>query len=123
MDDYTCPTPDGRPATRAFARERLARVVCADGEMLDDAAIDDIAKAFARAQLETIVAALTKMRRDFPEIETAVVTGAGHFIAADAAREAGLKVMVLADRLGRAAALTAAAAAVAWLLRDKLPAD
>jgi probable H4MPT-linked C1 transfer pathway protein len=27
--DYTSPTPDGRPATREFAGERLARVVCA----------------------------------------------------------------------------------------------
>ena len=33
-DDYTCPTPDGRPPTPEFAGERLARVVCADGEML-----------------------------------------------------------------------------------------
>ena len=38
--DYTVPTPDGRPATREFAGERLARVVCADREMLDEAAID-----------------------------------------------------------------------------------
>src|SRR5919107_2390889 len=29
-DAYDCPTPDGRPATLAFARERIARLVCAD---------------------------------------------------------------------------------------------
>ena len=32
---YDCPTPDGRPATVAFARERIARLVCADVEQLD----------------------------------------------------------------------------------------
>src|SRR4029450_6284093 len=37
--DYSCPTPDGRPATREFAGERLARVVCADRDMLHEAAI------------------------------------------------------------------------------------
>src|SRR5205814_7858524 len=44
-EDYSVPTPDGRPATRAFAGERLARVVCADREMLDDAGVDAIADA------------------------------------------------------------------------------
>jgi uncharacterized hydantoinase/oxoprolinase family protein len=38
-EDYSAPTPDGRPATREFVRERLARIVCADREMLDDTAI------------------------------------------------------------------------------------
>jgi uncharacterized hydantoinase/oxoprolinase family protein len=90
--------------------------------MLDDAAIDAIARAIARAQLNTIVEALLELRRRFPEIDTAAVTGVGDFIAADAAREAGLRVIPLADRLGRAA-VTAPAAAVAWLLRDSLTAD
>ncbi len=34
-EDYDGATPDGRPPTPEFAAERLARVVCADGEMLD----------------------------------------------------------------------------------------
>ena len=121
-DDYTCSTPDGRPASRTYARERLARVVCADYEMLDDAAIDGIARAFARSQLDTIVEALRDLRRRSPEIDTAVVTGVGGPIGADAAGEAGLKVIALADQLGNGA-LTAPAVAVAWLLRDNLAAD
>ena len=32
---YDCPTPDGRPATVAFARERIARLVCSDTDQLD----------------------------------------------------------------------------------------
>jgi (4-(4-[2-(gamma-L-glutamylamino)ethyl]phenoxymethyl)furan-2-yl)methanamine synthase len=120
-EEYTCRTPDGRPATREHAGERLARVVCADREMLDETAIDGIAVALARAQLQSIVGALKTIRGRNPEIGTAVITGLGHFIAAEAAPAAGLTVLHLADRLG-GAALTAPAAAVAWLLRESIAA-
>src|SRR3989442_1215886 len=49
-EDYTVPTPDGRPATREFAGERLARVIFADRELLDEAAIEAIAPSLADAQ-------------------------------------------------------------------------
>ena len=55
----------------------------------------------------------------FPDATAAVVTGLGDFIAADAARRAGLEVIALADRLG-AAARVAPAAAVGWLLAEEL---
>ena len=42
-DAYTCPTPDGRPATVAAARERVARLVCSDVEQLGPGEIDAIA--------------------------------------------------------------------------------
>jgi (4-(4-[2-(gamma-L-glutamylamino)ethyl]phenoxymethyl)furan-2-yl)methanamine synthase len=117
--DYTCPTPDGRPSTRDFAGERLARVVCADRDLLEDAAIDGIAAALAGAQLQTIVEALEAIRRRQPTIDTAVVTGLGGFLAAEAARTAGLTAIRLQDKLD-GAAQTAPAIAVACLLRDSL---
>ena len=45
---YDCPTPDGRPATVAFARERIARLVCSDVDQLDAGEIDAIAAFLAR---------------------------------------------------------------------------
>src|SRR4051794_30621361 len=84
-EDYTCLTPDRRPATRDYAGERLARVVCGDREMLDEAAIDGIALALARAQRDEIVGALLELRSQHPQIDTAVVAGIGEFIAAEAA--------------------------------------
>src|SRR6185503_2548858 len=48
---YDCPTPDGRPATVAFARERIARLVCADAEQLDEAEVDAIATFLHDEQL------------------------------------------------------------------------
>jgi len=117
--DYTVPTADGRPATREFAGERLARVVCGDREMLDEAAIDRIARALAEAQLERVADGVRRVRARCPAARTAIVAGLGDFIAAEAARRAGLEVVRLADRLG-AAARTAPATAVAWLLAEQL---
>ena len=120
-EDYTCSTPDRRPATREYAGERLARVVCADREMLDEPSINVIATALARAQRDEIVNALRELRRRHEEINTAVVAGLGEFIAADAAEQAGLTVISLSSEVG-SAALTAPAAAVACLLQESLAA-
>jgi (4-(4-[2-(gamma-L-glutamylamino)ethyl]phenoxymethyl)furan-2-yl)methanamine synthase len=114
--DYTCATPDGRPATREYAGERLARMVCGDRDMLDEAAIDTIAATLASAQLATIVKALRRLRAEWPRITSAVVAGLGDFIAVEAARDAGLAVHHLADWAGEAGSRVAPAAAVAWLL-------
>src|SRR2546425_796027 len=118
-EDYTVPTPDGRPATREFAGERLARVICADRELLDEAAIDAIARSLADAQVGRVSAAIERVARRHPRVACAVVTGLGDFIAAAAARRAGLRVTHLAERLGPAAR-HAPAAAVALLLDAEL---
>jgi (4-(4-[2-(gamma-L-glutamylamino)ethyl]phenoxymethyl)furan-2-yl)methanamine synthase len=118
-DQYTCATPDGRPATREYAGERLARAVCADREMLDSSALEAIARTLAVDQLHLLVGALTELRRRQPVIDTAVLTGLGDFLAAEAARCIGLEVVSLRDQLG-SVAITAPAAAVACLLQQKL---
>jgi probable H4MPT-linked C1 transfer pathway protein len=115
--DYSVVPPDGRPPTREFAGERLARAVCADAEMLDEEAVGTIAKALAEAQVSLVVDSLRRVRARHPRLGTAVVTGLGDFIAAEAASRAGLEVIPLADRIGEAAR-TAPAVAVAWLLAD-----
>jgi hypothetical protein len=114
--DYTCPTPDGRPATRPFAGERLARVVCGDREMLDEGAISAIAEALAQAQVGRIADAITRVASRHASLRTAVVTGLGAFIGARAARAAGLEVVQLAEGMGDEAARCAPAASVALLL-------
>jgi probable H4MPT-linked C1 transfer pathway protein len=118
-EDYTCRAPDGRPATRVFAGERLARMVCADRDMLDDSAIDAIATALADAQVKTLVQALERVRGRWPAITLAVVTGLGDFVAQEAAEGAGLTTVSLAEQMG-SASRTAPAAAVALLLSEWL---
>jgi probable H4MPT-linked C1 transfer pathway protein len=116
--DYSAPTPDGRPATRQFAGERLARAICADRDMVDESGVTAIADALAAAQVTSIADAITTVRRRHPLLRTAMVTGLGAFIAARAARQAGLDLV--APALGDAAARCAPAAAVA-LLFDAAP--
>jgi aspartokinase-like uncharacterized kinase len=119
-EDYTCATPDGRPPTRTFAGERLARVVCADRELLDEAEVSSIADALAAAQVARITAAIERVLAVQPSVGTAVVTGLGAFLGHAAAQAAGLRVVPLAARLGEAAARCAPAASVALLLERAL---
>ena len=114
--DYSCPTPDGRPATRDFAGERLARVVCADREMLDETAITRVAEALARAQTRSIQSAMQRVLEPHPSIHVAVVTGLGAFLGVAAAHALDLEVVALSNQLGEAGARCAPAVAVALLL-------
>ena len=117
-DDYTCPTPDGRPPTPEFAAERLARVVCADGEMLGAGEIRAIATAVADAQVEEIAAALDRVSRRLARPVPVITTGLGAFLARRAAERAGMPVKDLADVLEVEVGAVAPAVAVAWLLLD-----
>jgi probable H4MPT-linked C1 transfer pathway protein len=120
-ENYTCPTPDGRPPTRCHAGERLARAVCADREMLDDEDISQIAVALHGAQLQRITEALRCIRQQHPQIGTAVVTGLGAFLGMEAAHAAGLTAQLLVERAD-VPPQTAPAIAVARLLHQSLAA-
>jgi (4-(4-[2-(gamma-L-glutamylamino)ethyl]phenoxymethyl)furan-2-yl)methanamine synthase len=120
-DDYTCPTPDGRPATRPFAGERLARAVCADAQMLDEDDISRIAAALARSQLQRITQAVRSVRARHPRIDTAIVTGLGAFQGVEAGRAAGLASNLLSE-MAEVPPQAAPATAVAWLLHESLAA-
>jgi probable H4MPT-linked C1 transfer pathway protein len=120
--DYTCDTPDGRGRSRLEAGARLARMVCADLEMIGPRGIGDIADHVARAQVRQIVSGLRQVKRrlgqDCPRV--AVVAGQGAFIARAAAQLAGFEPRDLAEDLGPWAARAVPAAAVACLLHEIL---
>jgi probable H4MPT-linked C1 transfer pathway protein len=80
---YDCPTPDGRPATVAFARERIARLVCSDVEQLEEHEIEAIAAFLQHEQLRQIEHAA---RRAQVSTDAPVVTvGSGAFMAREVA--------------------------------------
>src|SRR3954470_5498308 len=106
---YDCPTPDGRPATVGFARERIARLVCADAEQLDGSEVDAIAAFLGGEQLRQIEEAARRVERPPAPV---VAVGAGAFLARE-----------VAARLGRAVAPApwgSTAAALAALLAARL---
>jgi (4-(4-[2-(gamma-L-glutamylamino)ethyl]phenoxymethyl)furan-2-yl)methanamine synthase len=116
--EYTCPTPDHRPPTPAFAAERLARVVCADSEMLEPHEIERIARAIAEAQIRQIAAAIACVAARFPSPPEVLATGLGSFLAHRAASLARLQSRDLGAVLGFDVGNAAPAVAVACLLTD-----
>jgi hypothetical protein len=117
--DYTTPTPDGRPATPEFAAERLARVVCADAEMLGRPEVEAIAAAVADAQVAQIAAAVSRVAAAVGPSARVVATGQGAFLAHRAAARCGLPSCDLSALLGVSVGTAAPAVAVAWLLLDR----
>ena len=119
VDDYTCETPDGRGRSRLEAGARLARMVCADLEMLGPGDITAIAEHVARVQVRQIAAAIRRVRRRLGRARpgVAVLTGRGAFLARAAADEVGLTSHGTTADLGSAVRMTPAAA-VALLLSE-----
>jgi (4-(4-[2-(gamma-L-glutamylamino)ethyl]phenoxymethyl)furan-2-yl)methanamine synthase len=114
---YTCPTPDGRAASVECARERVARLVCADAEQLEPGEVEAIAAYLHAEQVRQIEAAARLVSRRLGESATPVVTlGAGAFVARAAAERLGRPVLEMpwsaAEReAGPAAALARLATA------------
>ena len=111
-EGYTAPTPDGRPTTRDFASERIARIVCADRELLHDSDIDRIAAFVADTMIARIAASIARVRERHPHLAVAVIAGHGAFLARAAARRAGLRIA--SDDLISAGAPRAAGAETAF---------
>src|SRR5262249_51822817 len=118
--DYTCETPDGRGRSESEAGARLARMVCADREMLSSADITAIADHVARTQTRQIAHGVGQVGGHLsagpPPV--AVIAGSGAFLARAAAETTGLAAHDLAEQLGADAARAVPAAAVAWHLAE-----
>ncbi len=92
--DYTPETPDGGGRDREDAARRLARMVCADREMLDDLAITQIASAVVEAQVRAIRGGIEQVleRAGCGIGSIALPIGRGAYLARTAAAAAGLRV-------------------------------
>jgi (4-(4-[2-(gamma-L-glutamylamino)ethyl]phenoxymethyl)furan-2-yl)methanamine synthase len=115
---YDCPTPDGRPATVASARERIARLVCSDVEQLGDADIDAIAAFLHGEQVRVLEEAARRVQRTLAPDAPVVLVGSGAFLGREVAARLGRPV---ADGPWSAAdGEMAPAAALAALLAARL---
>ena len=116
--EYTCATPDGRPATVEFARERVARLVCADAEQMAAEEIDAIAAFLHAEQMRQIEAAVRRVSEGFEVAPPLVLLGVGAFLAREVAARLGLAVLELPWSPAERDA--APAAALAELLASRL---
>jgi len=124
--DYTVDTADGRERTREEAMARLARVVCADIEMLSEQEIIDIAKQVHDEQVEQVAGGLKQaydgVKHSLKSEPPVVVTGLGReFLAKAAAQRAGFKEIVdLGEVMGADAALVSPSVGVALITASRL---
>jgi probable H4MPT-linked C1 transfer pathway protein len=105
-DEYTTETADGRGKTRSEALARLARVVCADIEMLTEREIVQIARYVHVRQVEQVAEGLSQVYSRFRSLTTAkipvVVTGIGKdFIARTAAQKLSVDEIIDLGKLAR----------------------
>ncbi|VTR98747.1 hydantoinase/oxoprolinase family protein [Tuwongella immobilis] len=123
-------TADGRPATRAFAAIRLARMLGGDGELTQPEQIQQLALDTYSQQRAMIVAALhTIVARYGVAPESVILSGAGEFLAQAAwidyhaqqpfSPATPTTLLRLSDHWGEARSLVAPAAALAILAQEQ----
>jgi (4-(4-[2-(gamma-L-glutamylamino)ethyl]phenoxymethyl)furan-2-yl)methanamine synthase len=117
---YVCPTPDGRPAAVGFARERIARLVCADVEQLDEDEIDAIAAYLHSEQLRQLEDAARRVQRALAPEAPVVAVGSGAFLGREIAGRLGRAVADAPTPWGATDGEAAPAAALAGLLAARL---
>lgn len=98
-EEYTVETADGRGKTRFEAMARLARVVCADTDMLSEQELFHMAEYIYNSQIEQVAnglrQVLARTKSATNEKVIAVVTGIGkEFIARRAAERVGFNGIV-----------------------------
>lgn len=124
--DYTVDAADGKGKTRRDALARLARVVCADIDMLTEQEILQIATYIHEQQVCQIAEGLNQVYSQLKPNAKAnvpvVVTGLGReFLASKAAEKSGVsKILNLDDLMPKGAALASPAAGVALMAATKL---
>lgn len=123
--EYSTETCDNRGKTKREAAARLARVVCADMDMLTKQEILDMAKYVYDKQVEQITAGLRQLCERFKPLLrrlTVIVTGLGrNFLARKAAEKLGFEDIVdLGKLLGSDAAVMSPSVGVALMVANML---
>jgi probable H4MPT-linked C1 transfer pathway protein len=125
-EEYTVETPDARGKTRAEAMARLARVICADMEMLTEREITKIAEYIYGMQVEQVAEGLSqvysRVKLLTAEKVPMVVAGLGRdFIARKAAERISVDEIIDLGKLVRNdAVLASPAVGVALMTASKL---
>jgi probable H4MPT-linked C1 transfer pathway protein len=123
---YTTETADGRGKTKREAMARLARVVCADIEMLTQQEIVQMARYIYTRQVDQVAEGLdqvyTRVRKATNSRAPVVITGLGKdFVAKIAAKKVGVDEIIDLSELTRSkAVISSPAVGVALMVASKL---
>lgn len=123
--EYTCETADGRGNTKPEALARLARIVCADTNLLSEQEIYAMATYIYERQLDQIRESMIQVletHKGYDLTTPVVITGLGaEFLAKKVAEQMKFqKIINLEQELGHQGAVAAPAAAIAVILAEEL---
>jgi uncharacterized hydantoinase/oxoprolinase family protein len=114
-------TADGRPATKACARVRLGRTICADSEHFNHRDAVAMAQAIAESQSDLLSSAMERVlqRLDGPP-RSIVISGHGEFLARRAWEHLGIDALIISLRqlLGSSVSRCASAHALAVIAQE-----
>ena len=116
-EDYSCETPDGAGKDFESCLTRLARVLCADRELVKDDELIDFANKLYNNLLELIRENVGAVSKRF-NLNDVVTTGLGEEILKDALD--GYNIISIKDIYGKDVSLATPSFAVAKLLQKKL---
>jgi probable H4MPT-linked C1 transfer pathway protein len=116
-EDYTCDTPDGAGKDFESCLTRLARVLCADRELVRDDELIDFAKKLYNNLLNLIRENVDAVSKRF-NLNDIVITGLGEEILKDALK--GYNIISIKDIYGKDVSLATPSFAVAKLLQKQL---
>jgi probable H4MPT-linked C1 transfer pathway protein len=118
---HSTATADGRPLTKEFARERLARMICADRTTFSDEDAQVAASHVRDAHTEQLGHAARRAAAKLPHApQSLVVSGSGEFLATKVGQAAwpNSKICRLSQLVGPGASQCGPAHALAVLARD-----
>lgn len=117
-------TADGRPATRSRARDRMARMICADRTTFDDRAARAAALHVQSEQTRLIREGITLLQKTAGvPFSSVVISGLGEFLARRAVEDLGMRIISLSDVLGNDLSTVAPAYALWCLAGDNQGGD
>ena len=119
-DEYSCPTADGRGKSLEEAAGRLARVVCADSDVLPSGQIVTLSRYLFECQLNRIAQGLHQVLSawDGPEPPILLSAGSGAFMVKELARRLGFPVLDPLPHMDRHAKAVLPALGAASLVAD-----
>ena len=119
-DDYSCNTSDGAGKSKEESARRIARVLCADLDILSKEDILEIADYIHKAQVKQIADALKEVS-DREGLDKVVVTGLGKdILCAEAAKSLGLEVKSMGDYYSDDECTVAPAIGTAMMMKNYL---